>query len=130
MDWMMLLSYVATLAVGLYAGYKFSGWITESAMKELMREAGISNDEIENYVNSILKGNLEPSEQSNFSAKLQIRLEQVGNTIYCYEKATDQFLGQADTKEELEAVLTDRLGPITLLVDPEDGADLLQKGIA
>jgi len=129
MDWTLLLAFVGTFAVGIYLGYKISDWILHSAVRELMNEAGIGEEEIDTYIESIKNG--VPQESvDNQPPKLQIRLEQVGNSIFCYEKNSDRFLGQAATREELEDVLTERLGPMTLLVEPEDGADLLQKGVA
>lgn len=56
---------------------------------------------------------------------LEIRVEKVGDQILCYAKSTDEFLGQAANREELIEVLTERLGPTTLQIREEDGAELV-----
>lgn len=122
----MIVSYLGLAAVAFYAGYIFSGWITKTAMKELMQEAGISDEEIKDYLESMLKGKLEPAETA--PQGVRIRLEKINGNLMCYKKDTGQFLGQAATKEELTDILTQRLGPILLLVEPEDGAEYLQEG--
>jgi hypothetical protein len=54
------------------------------------------------------------------------KLEKIGSVIYCYAKDTDEFLGQGSNEDELVEVLTRRLGPVTLHVQPEDGAEHLK----
>lgn len=128
MDWTLLFAFVGTFAVGVYLGYKISDWILHSAVRELMNEAGIGDEDINAYINS-LKNGVPQEPVDNQPPKLQIRLEKVDGNLYCYEKATDEFLGQAADKEELIEVLTKRLGPKTLLIEQEDGAEYLQEGL-
>jgi hypothetical protein len=60
---------------------------------------------------------------------LRARLEKIGDQIYCYNKDTNEFLGQGRDREELIAVLTERIGSVTLLVNAEDGADYLKETV-
>lgn len=126
MDWWLLISYVGVLAVGGYLGYTVNDWVIRKTFGEMMAEAGLTDDKMDQFVTHWAPI-MEPELAADGSTpKVQITLEQVGDDIYCYSKTTKEFLGQAKDREELVEVLTQRLGPVTLLVQPEDGADLIE----
>jgi hypothetical protein len=125
MDWWLLLSYVGVFAVGTFMGYKINDWVIRKTFSEMMAEAGLADNTLDQFVEYWRP--IMDTEQSTELPKVQIRIEKVGDQMMCYEKATDQFLGQAGSRDELIEVLTNRLGPVTLLIQPEDGADLVKE---
>jgi len=125
MDWWLLVSYVGVFAVGTFMGYKINDWIIRKTFGEMMAEAGLSADKLDQFTEYWAK---EMGEEVNPNIpQVQIRIEKIGDQMMCYEKATDRFLGQARSREELVDILTTRLGPVTLLIQPEDGADLVKE---
>jgi hypothetical protein len=126
MDWWLLISYVGVLAVGGYLGYAINDWVIRKTFGDMMADAGLTDDKMEQFVTHWAPI-MEPELEADGSTpSVQITLEQVEGDIYCYAKTTKEFLGQAKDREELIEVLTQRLGPVTLLVQPEDGADLIK----
>lgn len=124
MDWWLLLSYVGVFALGVYVGYKINDWIIRKTFAEMMAEAGLSADKLDQFTEYWAKemGEAVPGQTL---PSLEIRVEKVGDQIFCYEKATDQFLAQAQDRDELIDKLTERLGPTTLQIREEDGAELV-----
>lgn len=126
MDWWQLISYVGVLAVGSYLGYTINDWMIRKTFGDMMAEAGLTDGNMDKFV-SHWAPIMEPElAEAGAVPKLQVTLEQVNGDLFCYSKATREFLGQANNREDLIDVLTQRLGPVTLVVDPEDGAELIQ----
>jgi hypothetical protein len=126
MDWWLLVSYVGVFAVGGLIGYKINDYLIRSTFNEMLEQAGITDRHLDKFVEHwapIMEG----EEVSQGLPQVQIRIEKIGDQIMCYEKATDRFLGQARSRDELIEVLTSRLGPVALLIQPEDGADLVNE---
>lgn len=126
MDWWQLISYVGVLAVGGYLGYTINDWMIRKTFGDMMAEAGLTDGNMDKFV-SHWAPIMEPElAVAGAVPKLQVTLEQVNGDLFCYSKATREFLAQANNREDLIDVLTQRLGPVTLVVDPEDGAELIQ----
>lgn len=126
MDWWLMISYVGVFAVGGLAGYAINDWVIRKTFGEMMAEAGLTDGQLDQFFDH-WQPIMDP-DQSNERPRLQIRLEMIGNQIMCYDKASNQFLAQAASSDELIDILTERLGPVTLMVNPEDGADLVKQG--
>jgi len=125
MDWTLLFAFVGVFAVGAYLGYKINDWFFRTTFNEMMAQAGVNDVNINKFISHwapILEENGQPE-----NPQVQVRIEQVNDDLFCYEKATDRFLGQAKTREELIDVLTERLGPVSLFIQPEDGADYIKE---
>jgi hypothetical protein len=127
MDWWLLVSYVGVFAVGGYAGYKINEWVYRATFSEMMVQAGLTEANMEKFVEHWAPI-MEDGEEESAKPRVQIRIELIDNQMFCYEKATDKFLGQARSRDELIDVLTEKLGPVTLLIEPEDGADYVKEG--
>lgn len=126
MDWWLLISYVGVLAVGGYLGYLINDWVMRKTFGEMMLEAGLTDDKLDQFITH-WASTMEPElVNESDTPSVHIVLERVDNDIYCYSKDTKEFLGQAKDRDALVDVLTERLGPVTLLVTPEDGADLIR----
>jgi hypothetical protein len=124
MDTLMLaVSYIGVLAIGAYIGYKVNDYLMRATFDAMLDEAGITDAQLEKFVQhwGPELGEEVPKPQ------VQIRIEKHDDSLFCYEKATNKFLGQARSREELIDVLTERLGPVTLQIQPEDGAEYVQE---
>ncbi len=58
---------------------------------------------------------------------LEITIEQHQGVLYAYRKDTQQFLGQGTDREGLIDSISKRMTNVRLIIDQEDGADLLRK---
>jgi hypothetical protein len=58
---------------------------------------------------------------------LEITLEQHQGVIYAYRKDTQQFLGQGTDQQGLIDSISKRMTDVRLIIDQQDGADLLRK---
>lgn len=126
MDWTLLFAFLGVFAIGAFVGYKVNEWIYRVTFAEMMAQAGLNETNMEQFVNHW--ANELGEEVPNVKPQVQIRIEKINDDLFCYEKATDRFLGQGKTRDELIDVLTERLGPVSLLIQPEDGADYIREG--
>ena len=129
MDLTLFFAFVAVFAVGAYVGYKVNEWIYRVTFAEMMRQAGLNESNMNQFIKHWGK-ELGDEQSEELKPQVQIRIEKINDDLFCYEKATDRFLGQAKTRDELIDVLTARLGPVTLLIQPEDGAEYVKEGIS
>ena len=127
MDLTLFFTFVAVFAVGAYVGYKVNEWIYRVTFAEMMRQAGLNESNMDKFIKhwGAELGDEQPAESN---PQVQIRIEKINDDLFCYEKATDRFLGQGRTRDKLIDVLTARLGPVTLLIQPEDGAEYVKEG--
>ena len=128
MDWTLFFAFLAVFAVGAFVGYKVNEWIYRVTFAEMMAQAGLNETNMEQFVKHW--ANELGEEVPNVKPQVQIRIEKINDDLFCYEKATDRFLGQGKTRDELIDVLTARLGPVSLLIQPEDGAEYVKEGTA
>ena len=128
MDWTLLFAFLGVFAIGAFVGYKVNEWIYRVTFAEMMAQAGLNETNMEQFVNHW--ANELGEEVPNVKPQVQIRIEKINDDLFCYEKATDRFLGQGRTRDELIDVLTARLGPVSLLIQPEDGAEYVREGTA
>jgi hypothetical protein len=127
MDMWLVVSYVGLFAVGVFIGYKINDWVIRKTFAQMIEEAGLADGRMDQFIQYWAA---EMGEQvSDQREDLRARLEKIGDQIYCYNKDTNEFLGQGRDREELIAVLTERIGSVTLLVNAEDGADYLKETV-
>jgi hypothetical protein len=119
MDIWLIVSYIGVLLVGGFAGYRISNYILTVAFAEMLNTANLTEAQLQRLTS-------EADEDPAAGLKeMEIRVELVNGNMYCYEKHSNQFLGQAATTEELIGVLGQRLGDIALNITPEDGAQYI-----
>jgi hypothetical protein len=70
---------------------------------------------------------LTPQESTADLTVVEVRLEQMGDVLYAYRKSDHQFLGQGRDRDSLIQRLNQNLTPCKVVIDVDDGADLLQK---
>jgi len=124
MDWWLLVSYVGVFAVGTFIGYQINEWVLKFILRSMVEESGTDGKDLEKFIkywDPILN-----DEGESEKPKMSVYIKKINDQIMCYEKDTGRFLAQAETRDELIDALTARLGPVTLHIEPEDGADYIK----
>ena len=120
--------FIAAL-VGVFIGWQAAKRVHLQGFRDLLRALKITEQDLTRAMARIQSGEWHPDdhEVSKDSTVIDVRLEQVGTAIYAYRKSDDQFLAQGTDADSLIERLTQNLTPCRVVVDQEDGADLLQK---
>jgi hypothetical protein len=58
---------------------------------------------------------------------LEVTIEQHQGVLYAYRKDNQQFLGQGTDQQGLVDSISKRMTDVRLIIDTQDGADLLRK---
>lgn len=112
------------LLIGFWLGRVVTSAITAVTFKEILKDLGVTERQLRE-----LKDRVDREDQPDTKLQvLEIKLEQIGSTIYAYRKDNDQFLGQGDDREALIKRLTENLTNVRVIIAKEDGADLLKNG--
>ena len=120
------------LIVALVAGY--IGWRANNALNtmvqaEIFKELGITEKQLIDIARKKGMKIEEDEEADSEECKVNAKIEQHQGVLYCFRKDDDKFLGQGCTRDELiERVreLYKGQGDVTIVVTPEDGADLIR----
>lgn len=120
------MDYLIIAVVAFYLGYKLNEKIMWFTFGKMMREAGITNKELDKFIGHWapeLKREIDAEEDT----QVEIRLEQHNQTLYAYRKDNEEFLGQGPNQEELFQTIADRFKNVKFVLRQGDGAELLQK---
>jgi hypothetical protein len=123
----MMLELVIAFAIGWILGWKINDAVRTTAVRHLLKELGVTERDLRAAAarNGIMLADA-PSTAADETV-VEVRLEQHEGQIYAYRKSDDTFLGQGTDRDSLIARLNQNLTPCRVLIDKEDGADLLQK---
>jgi hypothetical protein len=120
------MDYFIIAAIAFYLGFKLNEKIMWFTFGKMMKEAGISNKDLDKFVAHwapSLKEELEVTDKP----QVEIRLEEHNQTLYAYRKDNEEFLGQGANQEELFKRIADRFQDVKFVLKQGDGAELLQK---
>ncbi len=121
-DFLMFIAGVAVgWLIGLCVGFLWKRTVVNGLLFSivvLMRELNIDHKDLDRL--------LEKAYDQRDLDQLEIRIEQHSGQLYAYTKDTNEFLAQGADKETLMAKLTQLNLGITLIIDDEDGADLVK----
>ncbi len=120
------MDYLIVAAVAFYVGWKLSEKLMWFTFGKMMREAGVTNKDLDQFINHwapSLSRELEAAEQP----QIEVRLEQHNQTLYAYRKDNEEFLGQGADQEELFKRIAERFQDVKFVIRKDDGAELLQK---
>jgi hypothetical protein len=95
-----------------------------------LRRAGITPDRLLTIMKDLQKEiNLEEGRTEEFP-KLEIKVEQHGEFMFAYRKDSGLFLAQGKTRDELIAMITEKVSNVTLVIAEADGAKLIKENPA
>jgi hypothetical protein len=127
---MAMIETVLIVVVAFWLGYQTAARFHRNIFREILKELGVT----ERQLNDLLLRqqqqltSLTPQEHAADHDVVEVRLEQVGDVIYAYRKSDNQFLAQGLDADALIATLKLNLcAPCKVVVNVDDGADLLQK---
>jgi hypothetical protein len=127
---MDMIETVLIVVVAFWLGYQASTRFHRNIFQEILRELGITERQLKDLMlrQQQQLASLTPQEHAADHDVVEVRLEQVGDVIYAYRKSDDQFLAQGLDADALIATLKLNLcAPCKVVVDVDDGADLLRK---
>lgn len=125
---MDIIDLVIVFVAAFWLGWKVQEKIMFYTMAEMFRKAGITNKELDKFINH-WKDDLDKPEEvevdENGYEIVPIKIEKHGEVLYAFRKDDDQFLGQGDSKESLIRRLGEKLVGIRLVIEEGDGAELI-----
>jgi len=126
---MAMIETVLIVVVSFWLGNRWATAFHQKIFREILRELGITEQQLKDLMlrqQQQLAG-LTPQEPTADLTVVEVRLEQMGDVLYAYRKSDHQFLGQGRDRDSLIQRLNQNLTPCKVVIDREDGADLLQK---
>ena len=114
------------VALAFYIGWKLSEFLHTTAMMVVMKELGVSEEDLRRLAK---KNNIHLSEPAAADREaleeIHIKLEQHQGQIYAFRTDNDGFLGQGADRESLIATLGQRMNNVRLIVD--EGGEFIKK---
>jgi hypothetical protein len=123
----MMLELVIAFVIGWILGWRINDAVRTTAMRHLLKELGITERDLRA---AAARNGIPLTDAPDTAADetvVEIKLEQHEGQIYAYRKSDDTFLGQGTDRDSLIDRLNQTMKPCRVLIDKEDGADLLQK---
>ena len=120
------MDYLILAVIAFYVGFKVNEKIMYITFGKMMKEAGITNKELDKFINHWAPGMLEGPEAVDQS-DIEIRLERHNDVIYAFRKDNEEFLGQGQDQDELFKRIAERFHDVKFVLRQADGAELLQK---
>ena len=122
-----MLELVIVFALGWILGWKINDALRTAAIRALLKELGVTDQDLRA---AAARNGIEISAAPDTAADetvVEVKLEQHGGQIFAYRKSDDTFLAQGTDRDSLIERLNQTMRPCRILIDKEDGADLLQK---
>jgi len=126
---MDMIETVLILVVVFWLGYQTAARFHRNIFREILKELGVTERQLNDLMlrqQQQLAGHTSQEPTAELDV-VEVRLEQMGDVIYAYRKSDDQFLGQGCDRDSLIQRLNQNLTSCKLVVDVDDGADLLRK---
>jgi hypothetical protein len=121
---------VLAFAAGWYAGSTVTTYLLSLSFRQILDDLGVKNEQLRKLATDVgveLPAVNENTQDGDRLTPLEITLEQHQGVIYAYRKDTKQFLGQGTDQAGLIDSISKRMTDVRLIIDQQDGADLLQK---
>ncbi len=132
MDMETSLLIVLAFALGWWLGHKATALWLQISFREILRDLGVTEQQLRTLAqkNDIKIPTENPRDSITGEVTLtpmEIRIEEVGGTLYAYRLDNSQFLGQGTDREALIERLKENLTNVRLIVAEENGAGFIKK---
>ena len=126
---MAMIETVLIVVAAFWVGNLWATNFHRKIFREILKELGVTERQLQELMQRQQRqlAGLTPEESTADLTVVEVRLEQDGNQIYAYRKDDSTFLGQGRDRDSLIERLNQNLTPCRVVIDLEDGADLLQK---
>jgi phosphopentomutase len=122
-----LMAFVLGCILGAIVGYRVANHLHQAVISDLFQRVGITPEKMESVMKDLQKEiNQAEGETSKFP-KLEIKVEQHGDRMYAYRKDSGLFLAQGKTRDELIAMISEKMDNVTLVIAEADGAALIKE---
>lgn len=123
---------VLAFALGWWLGHKATALWLQISFREILRDLGVTEQQLRTLAqkNDIKIPTENPRDSITGEVTLtpmEIRIEEVGGTLYAYRLDNSQFLGQGTDREALIERLKENLTNVRLIVAEENGAGFIKK---
>ena len=113
--------------LGGYVGYRVANHLHQAVISDLLQRVGITPERLKEVMQDLQKEiDTEEGKTAEFP-NLEIKIEQHGDVMYAYRKDTGLFLAQGKTRDELIAMITEKVSNVTLVIAEADGAGLIKE---
>ena len=122
-----LMAFVLGCILGGIVGYRVADALHKALIPDIFRRAGVTQEKLEAVMKDLQKEINQEQGRTEEFPKLEIKIEQHGDRMYAYRKDTGLFLAQGKTREELIAMITEKVSNVTLVISEADGAGLIKE---
>jgi len=122
-----LMAFVLGCILGGIVGYRVADALHKALIPDIFRRAGVTQEKLESVMKDLQKEINQEEGRTDEFPKLEIKIEQHGDRMYAYRKDTGLFLAQGKTREELIAMITEKVSNVTLVIAEADGAALIKE---
>ena len=126
----ILIAVIIAFVFGWYLGSWVTTHLLALSFRQILTDLGVKNEQLRQLATDVgieLPAVNENTATGDPLTPLEITLEQHQGVLYAYRKDTKQFLGQGTDREGLIDSISKRMTDVRLIIDQQDGADLLQK---
>ena len=126
----LLIAVLIAFAFGWYAGSWITTHLLALSFRQILNDLGVKNEQLRKLATDVgieLPAVNADTADGDRLTPLEITLEQHQGVLYAYRKDTKQFLGQGTDREGLIDSISKRMTDVRLIIDQQDGADLLRK---
>jgi hypothetical protein len=122
-----LMAFVLGCILGGIVGYRVADALHKALIPDIFRRAGVTQEKLEAVMKDLQKEINQEEGRTEEFPKLEIKIEQHGDRMYAYRKDTGLFLAQGKTRDELIAMITEKVSNVTLVISEADGAGLIKE---
>jgi hypothetical protein len=120
------LSYILLFGLAFYLGYKFNEKIMYLTFSKMLKDAGITNKELDKFINHWAPEIGIEREADDDADRIEIRVERHGEVLYAFRKDNEQFLGQGTDLDSLTKIIAERFRDANFILRSGDGAELVK----
>ena len=122
-----LMAFVLGCILGGVVGYRVADALHKALIPDIFRRAGVTQEKLEAVMKDLQKEINQEEGRTEEFPKLEIKVEQHGDRMYAYRKDTGLFLAQGKTRDELIAMITEKVSNVTLVIAEADGAAIIKE---
>jgi hypothetical protein len=126
----LLILVVIAFAFGWYMGSWVTTHLLALSFRQILNDLGVKNSQLRQLAENVgleLPDVNQNTADGNTLTPLEVTIEQHQGVLYAYRKDNKQFLGQGTDQTTLVDSISKRMTDVRLIIDQQDGADLLQK---
>lgn len=113
--------------IAFWAGWKISELWQVYAFREVLKDLGVSHNQLKDLHSRIQTGNEEATDQGDHLPILEVRVEQQPEGLFAYRKDNNLFLAMGKDRTVLMENLVNNLTNVRVVIAKEDGADLIKE---